>query len=309
MTSPIELSPQDTGLTAVGPFDGRYAEIGREIAPWFSEFGLMRARLTVETQYLKALSRIGIIRPAYEDETNILDELSGNLDTAAGSRIKEIESKTHHDIQALVIYLKERLGQSSLSYITEYVHFGLTSDDVNNLAWRLGLKEVKSEVILPTGSILVRQLAYTAEKYKGLPLLARTHGQPAVPTTFGKEMVNFAVRLSRQYKRLRDVNFRGKLNGAVGNFNSLALTYPQIDWIQFSQDFIKSLGLEADVFTTQVNPNDDIAEYLQRIANINTILHSLDRDMWIYISNDLLVEKRRRCRFLHYASENKPDRF
>lgn len=278
-------------IDALSPFDGRYAGTGAELSPFFSEGGLMAARVRVETGYLESLSDAGYIRPLAGEEREFLYRLGTQLDDTEKQKIKSIESKTHHDVHAAVVFLQETLGATSLADVTEFIHFGLTSEDVNNLAWRMNLLAAGHNVMEPALSGLIDRCARIAETYKATPMLARTHGQPAIPTTFGKEIINVAVRLHLERQSLQAPGLRGKLNGAVGNYSAMTLLYPGADWISFSDLFIRKLGLEPNHFTTQVNPNDDIAQYLQTIARINSVIHGFDRDMWRYISDDLVVQK------------------
>lgn len=279
-------------IDALSPFDGRYRDVGRELAPYFSEGGLIRARFHIESRYLLALSQEGIVRPFTSGEIRLLESFDTPLH-ASLERVKQIETKTHHDVQAAVVFLKEALAGTSLADIREFVHFGLTSEDVNNLAWRVSLLLARNEVLLPSLGELTQQFTDVADAYKALPMLGRTHGQPAIPTTFGKEVVNFAVRLQKEKKDMAGFTFRGKLNGAIGNFNALSFAYPRVDWPAFSDNFIRRLGFEPNHFTTQVNPNDDVAEYLQMLERTNAIIHGFDKDMWRYISDEWVLHKPR----------------
>lgn len=290
MGSAAEEDRAAIGLDALSPFDGRYRSVGEELSPYLSEGALMRARVYIELTYLSELSEAGIIRPFIDEERATLKAFE-DLQAYQLERIKEIEASSHHDMHAVTVFLKEQLSATTLSDVTEFIHFGLTSEDVNNLAWRVNLQLAKHEVLVPILGALVEQLAAVADSEKFTPMLARTHGQPAIPTTFGKEMINFAMRLEEKRKMLDAWKFQGKLNGAVGNFNALALAYPKVDWVSFSDHFIRTLGLSPLHFTTQVNPNDDVVTYLAAIAQVNTIVHSLDQDMWRYISDGLVVQK------------------
>jgi len=280
----------DNSLHALSPYDGRYAKLGEELAPWFSEAGLIQARVIIEIQYLMALSRIHVIRTLTVKEKQLLSQYT-HLNDASLEKVKKFEKTTNHDVQAVVVFLREEFSKTSLADSAEYIHFGLTSEDVNNLSWRLNLVSARDSKLIPIIDGLTHQLAILAEKYKALSMLARTHGQPAIPTTFGKELINVVIRLYQQRKKLVSHKFFGKSNGAVGNYTALSYSYPSIDWISFSDTFIKSLGLEATHFTTQVNPNDDIIEYLQIVERMNIILHSFASDMWRYISDDLIIQK------------------
>lgn len=270
----------DDGLHAISPYDGRYKKLGQELAPWFSEAALIKTRVHIEISYLTFLSRKKIVSPFS------LKKFNPDI-----VRIKEIEKITHHDVQAVVVYLQEVLEKTNLADVARFVHFGLTSEDINNLSWRIALTNARSTVLVPSLNELIAALGIVAKKYKALPMLARTHGQPAVPTTFGKEIINYAVRLHEQQKKFTAFQFQGKLNGAVGNFNALHFTYPRTDWIKLSDEFLRSFGFIPNHFTTQVHPNDDVIEYLQIIERINTIVHGFCQDMWRYISDDLVLQK------------------
>lgn len=267
-------------LQAISPYDGRYREIGEQLAPWFSEAALIKTRVRIEISYLTFLSRKKIIPPFS------LKKFDPDV-----VRIKEIEKKTRHDVHAVVVYLQEELKKIGFSDVARFVHFGLTSEDINNLAWRIGLTRARDVIVVPTLGELIEMLGMLAKKYKALAMLGRTHGQPAVPTTFGKEIINYAVRLHKQKNKLTAFQFQGKLNGAVGNFNALDFMYPRVDWVKVSDEFIQSFGFLPNHFTTQVHPNDDVVEYLQIIERISTIVHAFCQDMWRYISDDLIVQK------------------
>lgn len=280
----------ETGRT-IDPYDGRYVEIGQELSPWFSEMGLQHLRTTVEVKYLQALSKANIIRPFENEETQFLEGIIQNFGTEDFAGIKAIEAKKIHDVAAVAEYLQNRLSQTSLADVSQFVHWCMTSEDVTNLAYRIGLKESKSQIIIPEATNLISTISRLAEKYKELPMLGMTHGQPAVTTTFGKEMVNFAIRFERIKREMINHQFRGKMTGAVGNLNAHVAAYPEIDWLDFSERFVNSLGLEPELITTQVNPNDDIVEYLGMIRKFNTLVHAFDRDIWLYVSRKVLVQE------------------
>jgi adenylosuccinate lyase len=277
---------------AIGPYDGRYHDIGEVFSPWFSEFGLQHARLTVEIKYLQALSEGGITRPITDAEKNQLASLSAGFNLEGFARVKAIEAVTRHDVVAVVDYLQEKLQETTLADVSPFVHWCLTSEDVTNNAYRIGLKEAKEQVIVPAADSLIAAIADMAEKYKAQPMLSLTHGQPAVATTFGKEMINFALRLHEESKRLEAHQFKGKMTGAVGNLNAHQAARPDINWLAFSEKFIKNLGLEPISHTTQVNPNDDIVHYLQSLQAFNGIVHGLDVDLWLYISRGILHQQK-----------------
>lgn len=282
-----ELTP----LTAISPLDGRYRNRVEDLAPFASEMALIKTRVEVEAKYLVGLSEVGLVRPLADQERDALMNLGPNMTMAQAERVKIIEDTTRHDVKAMERAFREFVAGTSLEDATEMIHFGLTSEDVNNLSYRLMLDRAKREICVPALDQIVDGFADRAKQYKGIPMLARTHGQPAVPTTLGKEMANIAVRLNRQTRKLEDVKLTGKLNGAVGNFNAHLLAAPEVDWIAFSQKFVRSLGLESNLFTTQINPYDDMIELFQAFQRVNGVLVDVDQDMWRYISDDWFTQE------------------
>ncbi|HKC14796.1 MAG TPA: adenylosuccinate lyase [Patescibacteria group bacterium] len=274
-----------TELTAVTPLDGRYSSRTEELRPFVSEYALIQTRMEVEAKYLIALSEVGVVRRLSREEKERLTLLGPNLSLDEAEKVKKIEDTTRHDVKAMERAFREMLKGTSLEDVTEKIHIGLTSEDVNNISYRLMLKRATQGVVLPQLSLVIDDLVTKAEAGKATPMLARTHGQPAIPTTLGKEIVNFAQRLNGQVQQLKDRRLTGKLNGAVGNFNALKVTYPDVDWVKFSEDFVSSFGLEPNLITTQINPYDDMAEYFQNYQRINNILIDLDQDIWRYISD------------------------
>jgi len=275
-----------TELTAITPLDGRYRDRVIELAPYVSEFNLIRTRFEVEAKYLIALSEIGLVRKLTHGEKQRLESLGQNISPAFAGQVKKIEEETRHDVKAMERVFRKLLATTSLSDVVEMIHFGLTSEDVNNLAYRLMFKRATEDVCIPTLDRIINELVERAGKFKAVPMLARTHGQAAVPTTIGKEMVVFAVRLNTQVRKLKAHQLTGKLTGAVGNFNALELVSPDVNWIKFSADFVKSFGFEPSLVTTQINPYDDIIEYFQTYQRVNGIIIDFDQDMWRYISDD-----------------------
>ncbi len=280
----MNLSP----LTALTPLDGRYHSKVACLAPYFSEYALIRHRLLVEIEWLKALSREPAIAevPAFSEATVAqLDELARGFSEADAEVVKTIESRTNHDVKAIEYFLKERLsGNGEVMRVAEFIHFACTSEDINNLAHGLMLKSAREQVMLPALQRIVERLAAMAGDLAQVPMLARTHGQPASPTTVGKELANFAYRLKRQAQRVAAVAPAGKINGAVGNYNAHIAAYPQFDWEAFAQQFVTGLRLEFNPYTTQIEPHDYMAELFDAYARVNTILLDLDRDAWGYIS-------------------------
>jgi adenylosuccinate lyase len=280
----MELS----SLTAVSPVDGRYGSKTLELRSIFSEFGLIKFRVQVEVRWLQKIADIeGIPEvPAFSAEANeLLDQIVEDFSEADAQRIKDIERTTNHDVKAVEYFLKEKVANNTeLNNVTEFIHFACTSEDINNLSHALMLKSARDEVILPYFDQLIGELGRMAKTYKSIAMMARTHGQPASPTTMGKEMANVMVRLRRQRDQLAQVELLGKLNGAVGNYNAHLSAYPQLDWEQISEQFVTSLGIQWNAYTTQIEPHDYIAEMFDAIARFNTILMDFDRDIWAYIA-------------------------
>lgn len=279
---------QLSALTAVSPIDGRYADKTAELRSIFSEFGLLKYRVQVEVRWLQKLASTTAIEqvPAFSAEANaILDNIVATFDESHAGRIKEIERTTNHDVKAVEYFLKEQVAQNEeLNAVNEFIHFACTSEDINNMSHALMLKEARDSVILPYTDKLVDELKRLAKEYQSIPMMARTHGQPASPTTMGKEMANVAYRLERQRKQIAEVAVLGKVNGAVGNYNAHLSAYPSLDWAQFAQEFVTSLGVTLNPFTTQIEPHDYIAELFDAVARFNTILIDFNRDVWGYIA-------------------------
>lgn len=279
----MELS----ALTAVSPIDGRYGSKTNELRAIFSEFGLTKYRVEVEVRWLQKLAATPQITevPAFSDEANdILDAIVSNFNEEHAARCKEIERTTNHDVKAVEYFLKEQVaGNPELHAVNEFIHFACTSEDINNLSHALMLRAGINDVILPYGEQLLSEIKKQAVEYKAAPLLSRTHGQPASPSTMGKEFANIYMRLSRQLEQIKNVELLGKINGAVGNYNAHLSAYPEVDWHTFSQEFVTSLGLTWNAFTTQIEPHDYIAELFDAVCRFNTILLDFDRDIWGYI--------------------------
>src|SRR5689334_11851031 len=282
-------------LTAISPIDGRYAEKTFSLREIFSEYGLIRNRLFVEIRWLEALSahpgikEVPEISPAGRKR---LEQIADKFDVAEAQRVKAIEDTTNHDVKAIEYYLKEKINSSKdLSGLKEFIHFACTSEDINNLAYALMLKQARERVLLPALDGLLKVLTALAKRYADQPMLARTHGQPASPTTLGKEIAVFVQRLRRQRKGLAAVEIMGKINGAVGNFNAHRIAYPAVNWNKLADGVLEGLGLARSPATTQIEPHDWIAEYFDALARINTILVDFCRDTWGYISLGYFVQR------------------
>lgn len=280
-----------TELTAISPIDGRYRNRTQELAPYVSEFALIKTRIEVEAKYLIALSQVGVTRKLTGKEQKKLLSFGENLSLEDAEKIKVIEEETRHDVKAMERAFRTMLAGTSLEDVTEMVHFGLTSEDVNNISYRLMLKRATEAISIPVLDKFTNELVVRAEQHKATPMLARTHGQAAVPTTLGKEIVNFASRLNKETRKLEKQQLTGKLTGAVGNLNALKAAYPDIDWISFSENFVRSFGLEPNLTTTQINPYEDMIEYFQNYIRVNNILVDFDQDVWRYISDNWLVQQ------------------
>ena len=287
---------QLSSLTAVSPVDGRYASKTASLRPIFSEFGLIRNRVKVEVRWLQRLaSHTGITEVAtFSPEANtLLNALAEDFQLEHAQRIKEIERTTNHDVKAVEYLLKEQVSTlPELANISEFIHFACTSEDINNLSHALMLKEGRDDILLPLMRELTSVIRQVAVQFAEVPMLSRTHGQPASPTTMGKEFANVVYRLERQIKQIESVPLLGKMNGAVGNYNAHLSAYPDIDWASNAQEFIETdLGLTWNPYTTQIEPHDYIAELYDAIARFNTILIDFDRDIWGYISLGYFKQK------------------
>ncbi len=274
-------------LTALSPLDGRYASKCDALRPFLSEFGLIHARVTVEVRWLQALANRPEITevPPFSAETNAaLDSIVANFSEDNANRIKEIERTTNHDVKAVEYFLKEQIADiAELKNAGEFIHFACTSEDINNLSHALMLKNGRT-VLVESMQQIVDAIAALAETHADQPMLSRTHGQTASPTTLGKEMANVAYRLARQIKQFNQVELLGKINGAVGNYNAHYSAYPEINWPAHSQAFVESLGLTFNPYTTQIEPHDYIAEMFDALRRFNTVLIDFNRDVWGYIS-------------------------
>ena len=284
-----------SSISALSPVDGRYGSKTAALRPYFSEFGLIYNRVLVEVRWLQRLAdhpQISEVSPLSAEANGLLEHLIENFDESAAQRVKDIESTTNHDVKAVEYYIKEQFKDNAeLLAINEYVHFACTSEDINNLAHGLMLKQGLEQVMLPAMTEVLTQIKQLAHNHQSQPMLSRTHGQTASPSTMGKEMANVAARLERQIKQVRLMELLGKINGAVGNYNAHYTAYPEIDWQANAKIFVESLGLTWNPYTTQIEPHDYIAELFDAIARFNTILLDFDRDIWGYISLGFFKQK------------------
>jgi len=264
-----------SSLTAISPVDGRYAEKCEELRPIFSEYGLIRQRIRVEALWLKALAQEpGIVELSLvpRDALAVLDQIAANVSEADAAEVKATERKTNHDVKAVEYFVKAKLDRSpAWKAHREFVHFACTSEDINNLSYALMMSEARDTVLLPKLDTILKRLREFAHTHAATPMMSRTHGQPATPTTLGKEIANFAHRLQRQRDRLAAVSIAGKINGAVGNFNAHVVAYPSVDWRSLANRFITSLGLAPNAYTTQIEPHDWTAEYCDALAGTSAV--------------------------------------
>ena len=284
-----------SSLTAISPIDGRYGAKCNDLRPIFSEYGLIRHRVLVEVRWLQMLAaNPGIPEvPAFsEHATRVLNDIVDKFREEDAQRVKNIERTTNHDVKAVEYFLKEKIaGNAELEAVSEFIHFACTSEDINNLSYALMLREARTQALLPQMDELIDALRALAHEHAARPMLSRTHGQPASPTTVGKEFANVCARLMRQRAQLAAVPLLGKINGAVGNYNAHLSAYPELDWPAIAEDFVTGLGLNLNPYTIQIEPHDYIAEYFDAVARFNTILLDFDRDVWGYISLGYFKQK------------------
>ena len=282
-------------LSAVSPIDGRYGNKTSDLRPIFSEFGLIRHRVLVEVRWLQMLAAnpdIKEVPELSEPANSLLDSIVDNFTIADAEQVKTIERTTNHDVKAVEYFLKDKIKDNEeLMAINEFIHFACTSEDINNLSHALMLSKARSQVILPQLTEIIEAITKMAHDLADTPMLCRTHGQPATPSTMGKEMANVAYRLIRQYKQFKAVQVMGKINGAVGNYNAHISAYPELNWAEIARDFVESLGVDFNPYTIQIEPHDYIAEYFDALARFNTILMDFNRDIWSYISLGYFKQK------------------
>ncbi|MDB2402370.1 adenylosuccinate lyase [Litoricolaceae bacterium] len=282
-------------LTAISPIDGRYASKVDALRPIASEFGLMRARVEVELAWIKSLAshpQIDEVAPLSEQAIAEIDAIVTDFSEDDGQRVKAIERTTNHDVKAIEYFIKEQFDNNpELRSISEFVHFACTSEDINNLSYSLMLTRMRDDVLQPTMRQIIDLLRSKANEWASHPMLSRTHGQSASPTTVGKELANVVARMERQLTQFEAVQLLGKLNGAVGNYNAHLSAYPDVGWAAHAESVITNLGLTFNPYTTQIEPHDCIAEYFDALKRFNTILMDLNRDLWSYISLDYFKQK------------------
>ena len=285
--TPSDLYPL-TALTALSPIDGRYGPKVSALRPFFSEFALIRYRVFVETQWLLSLAAcedLPEVPPFSTSAKTFLKKISDDFSVGDAEQVKAIESTTNHDVKAVEYFLKQRVSEhKELSAVSEFIHFGCTSEDINNLSYALMVRDARNGILLPAVDQMTSMLAEMAGALADQAMLARTHGQPASPTTMGKELANVVARLDRARDQVAITAIRGKFNGAVGNFNAHLIAYPELDWLHLSQNFVECIGLDWQQMTTQIEPHDDLAALCHAWVRLNTILIDLDRDLWGYIS-------------------------
>jgi adenylosuccinate lyase len=283
-----------TNLTAISPIDGRYRKVTQELATYFSEFGLIKYRVQIEIDYFILLAQQGLTQLPKLSNSQIenLKSVYQNFSFADAQIIKETEKTTNHDVKAVEYFIKDKLTQHGLENYLEFVHFGLTSQDINNTSIPLSLKHATHEVVIPTLELVIEKITALAKEWKDVSLLARTHGQPASPTRLGKEMYVFVERLTIQLNQLKAIPFSAKFGGATGNFNAHYVAYPNNNWIAFGNEFVNNtLGLSRSQFTTQIEHYDNIAAYCDAMKRIDTILLDFSKDVWTYVSMDYFKQK------------------
>lgn len=293
-----KLITEVTPLTAISPIDGRYSKACHSLRAYFSEYALMRYRVQVELQWFNLLFAQNIVQSdpetikRVESQKEWLEKVFEDFSVEDGTRVKEIEKVTNHDVKAIEYFLKEKFDTNpELKDLKEYLHFSCTSEDINNLAYALMLHSSMKEVMLPALKDLQQTLALLATELADVPMLCRTHGQSATPSTMGKEIANFAYRINQQIKHLERIVPSGKFNGAVGNLNAHIVAYPDKDWIEISKQFVEGMGITWNPYTTQIEPHDTVAELSLCLSLVNTIMIDFSRDMWMYISLGYFTQK------------------
>lgn len=281
-------------LLSISPIDGRYKYLTEELSEYSSEFAVIKYRTEIEIKYLIALSRNKIIRKFNATEIKSLEDLIKNFSINDAEKIKKIEETTKHDVKAIEYFLKEKYSKSSLNDVLEFIHFGLTTWDINNISERTMLRDAIDKVLLVKLKELITEISRQSKIYINLSMLGRTHGQAAIPTTLGKEIQIFQYRLQKEIKFLESSKLYGKLNGAIGNFNALSFAYPKTNWRKFSKNFLNDFKLEMNASTNQIAPYEDVITILQSIQRVNGILLDFNQDMWRYISDDWLIQENKK---------------
>ena len=282
----------EESLINISPIDGRYRDLTEDVREYFSEYNLIKNRVKVEIKWLQKMSELSEIDFKLTDEEYvILEKIIEKFDLNESKRVKEIEGTTKHDVKAVEYYIDEKLRENGMERCVPFVHFGCTSEDINNLAYGLMIKELVQKVYVNNVQELIEMIRQKAHEYADIPMLSHTHGQPATPTTVGKEFANFAYRMNRILDRIKQEKLTGKFNGAVGNFNSYNLAYSELDWLETSKNFIESLGLEYNPYTTQIEPHDTISLIFSEMKLLNNIILDFDNDMWMYISRNYLSQE------------------
>jgi len=284
-------------LKALSPIDGRYNDHVYELSEYFSEFALMKSRVFIEVEWIKTLTNLNelfnrsSLKPLSNQAKIFLQNIYANFNETDAEHIKTIENKINHDVKSIEYFLKEKMSTNEeLNFYTEFVHFACTSDDINNLAYALLIKAALKAVIIPALANLVIILSHLAQNYANIAIISRTHGQPATPTTMGKELANFAMRLNHQINNLKEIPIMGKFNGTVGNFSAHYAAFPEINWISVCQNFVETLGLKWNLLTTQIEPHDYIAEICHCLIHCNNIIINLNRDIWGYIALNYFIQ-------------------
>ena len=284
-----------TSLTAISPIDGRYAARTAQLRELFSEYALIKHRVIVEVRWLQHLAaekKISEVRSFSKIAIAYLDAIVTDFSIEDAQRVKDIEKTTNHDVKAVEYFLKEKIADNEeILKVSEFIHFACTSEDINNLSHALMLKSARDTILLPVISELIKSLESLSQQTKDIPMLAHTHGQPASPTTIGKEVINVVCRLNRQIEQLKNIAILGKINGAVGNYNAHVSAYPDVDWPAFAESFVTDLGIDFNPMTTQIEPHDYIAEYFHALMRFNNILLDFNRDIWTYISFGYFKQK------------------
>jgi adenylosuccinate lyase len=280
----------DSPLLLLSALDGRYADSTSPLRNYFSEFAFLRDRVRIELDLLAGFSKTGLIRPLSESESRTLESIWKNFSLADAESVRAFERQTRHDVKAIEYFLREKLQPTSLNDLLSWIHFGLTSEDVNNIAQAISLRDSRDAMMIPALDDLLNHILGFVQKHRALPMLARTHGQPAVPTTLGREFAVYLARLKKSRDEIAAHKFEAKLTGAVGNFNALQSALPQVDWLTFSAEFIQAYDLQANLVTTQILPYDNWIRYFDSLRMFNSILIDFSQDIWRYISDDYLKQ-------------------